>query len=368
MEKNPHPGPRIREKAMNDASAGAVFPMAEAKHICRDLFEPEPWIYWADLSASASLGWCGFALAVRQPAFSGLQAAGFIVGSLALYRAVIFVHELTHLKKGTFRMFRIVWNLLCGFPLMVPSMLYMGVHIDHHKQKLYGTDGDHEYFDFALEKPRRILFFLAAMPLAPLVFLARFLVLTPLSYLFQPLRKPLWEMASSLAVGSGYKRPIPAADERHIWWIQEFMTFGYAASGVALMAFRILPWKALLVWYLAAAFILFANGLRTLAAHVYRNPPDHVMSFSEQFLDSINIPGRFPLTPLWAPVGLRFHATHHLFPGMPYHRLGEAHRRLMRDLPPGNPYPLALRKSLWRAVSQLWRNARQASRPTSTAA
>ena len=88
-------------------------------------------------------------------------------------------------------------------------MLYMGVHIDHHKQSLYGTIADKEYFDFALNKPYRIILFLMSMVLAPGLFLIRFLILTPLSYLIPPLRRPLWEMASSLAVTPGYKRPLP---------------------------------------------------------------------------------------------------------------------------------------------------------------
>lgn len=331
--------------------------MAEAKRITQDLFNPNPWIYWVDFLFNVALGWAAFVVAVKSRDFSLVQCGSFLIAGFALYRAVIFVHELTHLKKGTFKTFHVVWNLLCGFPLMVPSMLYMGVHIDHHKQKLYGTKDDHEYFDFALEKPYRILAFLLTMLLAPAVFLVRFLVATPLSYIIQPLRKPLWEMASSLAVGAGFKRPLPDEREKHIWWVQEFTTFAYAATGITLMALGILSWKVLALWYLAAVFILFTNGLRTLVAHCYRNPPNHEMSFSEQFLDSIDIPGNPLTTPLWAPVGLRFHATHHLFPGMPYHSLGAAHRRLMDQLPPGNPYPLVVRKSLGTALAQLWREA-----------
>jgi len=339
-------------------SHSVEFPMAEAKGIIRELFTPNPWVYWTDFLVNDLLGWTAFVLAVRAPVFSPLQGAAFLVAGLALYRAVIFVHELTHLKKGTFRTFHTAWNLLCGFPLLVPSMLYMGVHIDHHKQKLYGTKNDHEYFDFALEKPYRIPLFLFTMLLAPALFLFRFLLLTPVSYIVQPLRKPLWEMASSLAVGSGFKRPIPTEAEKHLWWAQEFMTFAYAATGIGLMAAGVLPWRVLLLWYLTAVFILFTNGLRTLVAHCYRNPPDHEMDFSEQFLDSIDIPGNFLTTPLWAPVGLRFHATHHLFPGMPYHHLGKAHRKLMRELPPGNPYPLVVRRSLLSALAQLWGSAK----------
>ncbi len=42
--------------------------------------------------------------------------------------------------------------------------------------------------------------------------------------------------------------------------------------------------------------------------------------------NNISTPSMFPaicsLPALWAPVGLRYHATHHLFMSMPYHNLG----------------------------------------------
>jgi fatty acid desaturase len=47
-------------------------------------------------------------------------------------------------------------------------------------------------------------------------------------------------------------------------------------------------------------------------------------------------PGFLPA--LWAPVGLRYHALHHLIPSVPYHALGEAHRRLVAQLPAGTTY------------------------------
>jgi len=38
--------------------------------------------------------------------------------------------------------------------------------------------------------------------------------------------------------------------------------------------------------------------------------------------------GPSPTPPGWAPVGLRYHALHHYFPGIPYHNLGFAYQRL----------------------------------------
>ena len=69
------------------------------------------------------------------------------------------------------------------------------------------------------------------------------------------------------------------------------------------------------------------NQLRTLVAHLWENEGEP-MSVTAQYLDTVNVPPPGPLAALWAPVGLRYHALHHLLPSLPYHALGEAHRRL----------------------------------------
>ncbi len=62
------------------------------------------------------------------------------------------------------------------------------------------------------------------------------------------------------------------------------------------------------------------------------------MSVTAQYLDTVNVPPPALLPALWAPVGLRYHALHHLLPGVPYHALGEAHRRLSAVLDTSSPY------------------------------
>jgi fatty acid desaturase len=85
------------------------------------------------------------------------------------------------------------------------------------------------------------------------------------------------------------------------------------------------------------AAVAVVNQLRTLVAHSWTSDGEP-MSVTDQFLDSINVPppGWLPL--LWAPVGLRYHALHHLLPGIPYHGLAEAHRRLVQALPATSAY------------------------------
>ena len=82
------------------------------------------------------------------------------------------------------------------------------------------------------------------------------------------------------------------------------------------------------------------------------------MTFVEQMLDSVNYPYNPLIAGLWAPVGLRFHALHHIFPTMPYHALAEAHRRLMASLPADSPYRRTEARSLSGTIATLWKRAR----------
>jgi len=109
--------------------------------------------------------------------------------------------------------------------------------------------------------------------------------------------------------------------------------------------------------YLISAAGMFLNSLRTLAAHRYRSAGDPLTA-TQQFLDSLNYPQRSWLIPLWAPVGLRFHAMHHLFPGIPYHNLAAAHDRIMGMLPEGSPYHRTAAHGLAASLAELWRSAR----------
>jgi fatty acid desaturase len=76
----------------------------------------------------------------------------------------------------------------------------------------------------------------------------------------------------------------------------------------------------------------------------------------------VNYPNNPIIGELWAPIGLRFHALHHIFPTMPYHALPEAHRRLMRDLPADSPYRRCQAESLREVIATLWRRARESEK------
>ena len=333
------------------------FSMSKTREIVKDLFRPNPIIYWVDFLFCAILGWGAFLETLRSTVLSSRQIFFLVLSSLALYRAALFIHEIVHFKKGTFKVFRWTWNIVCGFPLMIPFFLYQSVHFDHHKQKFYGTEKDGEYFPFAIKGRRWIVIHILFSCLVPILFFTRFSVLTPLSLINKKLRSFLMTRMSSLVIDLDYQRPDSTWQNSDDWKIQEFLTclFTWIFSGLIIM--EIIPAIAFFMWYCVEVLIFMVNSIRTLGAHRYQNPKESVMSYPDQMLDSVNTPGNRWTTPLWAPVGLRFHATHHLFPDLPYHALGEAHRRLMRDNGENSLYGRTVSSGLVSTLHQLWKHA-----------
>src|SRR5205807_2763548 len=114
------------------ATAVAAKPIGDAiRTIPSAWFTPDPRIYWSDMLLSAAVGWTAFALSVAE---TRLWRRGglLILAAFALYRAVLFIHELTHLAAHELPAFRTAWNAVVGVPLLLPSFLYEGVHTDHH--------------------------------------------------------------------------------------------------------------------------------------------------------------------------------------------------------------------------------------------
>jgi hypothetical protein len=86
-------------------------------------------------------------------------------------------------------------------------------------------------------------------------------------------------------------------------------------------------WRPLAIGMAVVSLTAVLNQLRTLVAHLWVNEGEP-MTVTAQFLDSVTVPPPGPIAELWAPVGLRYHALHHMLPSVPYHSLPEAHRRL----------------------------------------
>lgn len=325
-----------------------------ASEIARDLHKPSKSIFWGDMLGAAALGYAALAAAILAPS-TGLALAAGIVAVLALYRALLFIHEISHLKHSNLPGFRLGWNALVGVPLMVPSFMYEGVHNLHHNRTRYGTVEDPEYLPLALMKPWSLPLFVLVSALAPIGLLLRYAVLSPLSLVVPPLRRIVRERFSGLVINPSFRRRPAEGAERTRWLAQEVATSVWAIALLGLTAAGVIPLDAFLAYLGVISVVTVLNQIRTLVAHLWENEGEQ-MSVTAQYLDSVNVPPPGLLPMLWAPVGLRYHALHHLLPSVPYHNLGAAHRRLTAMLEPGSPYHKASYKGLPGLVHQLARS------------
>jgi fatty acid desaturase len=322
-----------------------------AAELTRDLVKPRPGIYWADLIGSALVGYGALAVAIVAGSTALAIVAG-VIAVLALYRGMSMIHELTHVKHAALPGFRAGWNVLIGVPMMIPSFMYEGVHNLHHAKTRYGTSEDPEYLPLALMKPWTLPVFILVSALAPVGLLIRFGVLAPLSALSPRLREAVVSRYSALSINPQFRRRMPQGDEKARWDRVEAATAVWALALIVLTATGVLPLKAFLVFLAVGSGVALINQVRTLVAHLWENEGE-VMSVTAQYLDSVNVPPPTLLPALWAPIGLRYHALHHLLPGVPYHALGEAHRRLIGVLEPDSPYYKANYRGLPGLVGKL---------------
>ena len=315
--------------------ADDVAMLRTAAELTRDINVARPMIYWGDFLGSAALGYAGLAGAIMLPGIWAVAAA--FVAMLALYRAGSFIHELTHIRHRELPWFRLGWNMVVGVPLLVPSFMYEGVHNLHHARTRYGTVEDPEYLPLALMKPWTLPLFVVTAALAPVAMLIRFAVLTPLSLLSPWLRGVVDGQFSGLQINPKFRRRPPEGELKRQWIWQEAGASLWSITLITLVVSGVVQLRAFGIYLGIVSGTMLLNQVRTLVAHLWENEGD-AMTVTAQYLDSVNVPPPSTLPALWAPVGLRYHALHHLLPSLPYHSLGEAHRRLSGALGADSPY------------------------------
>ncbi|MEM7703190.1 MAG: fatty acid desaturase [Pseudomonadota bacterium] len=306
-------------------------------------------IFWSDMLISTVVGYGAIAAAILVNSVPIAIFAG-VVGALALYRSLMFIHELTHIHRDALPGFRTAWNVLVGIPMLMPSFMYEGVHTIHHKRTQYGTIEDPEYLPLALMKPWSLPLFVIVAFLAPVALIARFAILVPLGALIPAVRTFTWQRFSALSINPDFRRKPPTGDfTKRVRWQEA----GASVWAITLLASTYwIGWRPLAIALLILSLTAVLNQLRTLVAHLWENEGEP-MTVTAQFLDSVNVPPPGLLAELWAPVGLRYHALHHLMPAMPYHDLPEAHRRLAAELGEASTYQGANHPGMFNLVSRI---------------
>lgn len=282
--------------------------------------------YWLDFGFVITLFWaCVLCVSL------GFISDWFIVpilltASLALYRASLFSHEISHLSKDKLRGFRLFWDLSCGALLLFPSFMTRS-HVDHHSVATYGTAHDPEYLLFADAPKLQSTFFWGSW-LVSLMFLYRAMVLVPLAWFSIEKRRLLDQKFSCMAMHSSYQWGSNVRLLSRTDYALEALGSAFAWGVLVACLFGVLNVLSVAFLLACMTLALLVNSWRTLRAHAYRSK-GHVMSNAAQVVDSTTFSLVAWLAFLLTPVGQRYHAAHHLFPYLPYHALPEAHRRML---------------------------------------
>ena len=349
-----------RNRTTATESASGNFSLRQMKETIQDLFAPKPLLYWIDFLITVSVAYGFAALYIMAPPFSLIQVVTFLISGAALFRVGTFIHEIVHMSGRTMVGFRVAWNLVCGVPLLMHSLLYSN-HLDHHNPRKHGTPADGEYLPLASSPIRETVAYFAQVPILPLLSILRFLIGVPLSFLHPRLRRWLLERGSSYAINPYYRRVIPPTEPQRLWIVLDAVCFLWLAVISILVLKGLFTWTMVGLFYCLSTYSLALNWVRNLAAHRYANMGSE-MTFAEQVEGSVNIVGSSFVTLLLFPVGLRYHGLHHLFPSLPYHALGKAHRRLMNVLPEDSPYRKTCCPGFFIAVRDLLHGARRAEK------
>jgi fatty acid desaturase len=337
------------------AASDATRFVRDAQALVRDLLVPDVARYSIDFLASIAVAYAAFVVYLRADAFSAVHIAAFLACGVAMFRAVAFTHELTHRRGRGFKAFTVAWNVLCGIPFLVPSFLY-GDHGSHHANHAYGTWADPEYLVRRSGSRIGPVIFLLLPVVYPALPVVRFLILTPLAAVSGNVNRLVWTYGSSLYImNESYRRELDGTASSPARWVQEIACAAWVWTIALLVLSQRVPWSVVARTYLVFFFWIAINQVRTLAAHRYDNDPASPMTYVDQLLDTNTFPRGVVLPNLWAPLGLRYHALHHLIPSMPYHAMGRAHRRLMAHLPEGSPYHRTVRPGLWPVLVSMLR-------------
>lgn len=298
------------------------------------LTKPNPRIYWFDFILTAIFSWGLFCFAVKVSYINGLYNLLVFLSAIGFYRAVIFTHELVHLRKGAVPGFSFIWHMVCGIPLLAPHFLYRAIHMAHHSKKDYGTETDGEYIGFGVKPRWLIVMHFLFNFLVPLFSIFRFMIIAPFSLVNPRLRLLVMEKMSFMGLKFSFSRKIPTRKSEIInWYVAEFSCCLLCWLVFILLSTEMIPVIFLFQWYVVMIIVLTLNSLRALgASHWYTNE-GAALSFTDQIRDTITVKDKSLFTKILCPVETQYHVIHHMFPSVPYHSLRKVYEHLLVNFP-----------------------------------
>ena len=327
---------------------------ATLKDSDQNFHQVKSWIYWRDMLVGAVVAYGAATLYLEAPPFSIWQFVGFVVAVFWLYRVGSLVHEVCHLGRHECTSFKVAWNILVGIPTLTPSTFFTGHHRDHHSQRVYGTSQDPEYVVNVCKRGSimNLLFYFCFVAAFPLIVFTRF-ALAPLTFITPEIRDYSLKHFSAFTFNWKYERPINRIDRKTFATLELFCSLrAWCIPGAAVLGIAS-PSRMLMLYSLGASVVIL-NQLRQLADHHFEGDGSH-LTMSEHIIDSCNYTNRDPITWLFFPFSIQYHALHHMFPSLPYHNLSGAHEYLLRKLPADSPYHDLSQPGWWSVAKEMLR-------------
>ena len=340
--------------AADDKAGGGSSWIHEVRRAVRgadvDFFRPSPVRYWTDFLVSLVAAYVAAGVYLTSPLGSWPQLVAFPIAVFWLYRMGSLVHEVCHLGEHEMPLFKAAWNVLGGVMILMPSPFFTRHHRDHHSQRYYGTPQDPEYAANMVEAGSlsSVLGYALKIMAMPILVFLRFL-LVPFTFVTPGVREWTLRHASALTFNRHYERRLTPADRRAIL-AAEIPCCIRAALIPVLVVLGLNDWTRIPLLYALAVATVALNHMRFLSDHHCAgdgSPSD----MESHITDSCNFTTNDPLTLLFFPFSIRYHALHHLFPSMPYHNLKAAHEHLVARLPADSPY-LGLDQAGWWSVAK----------------
>lgn len=306
----------------------------------------KPWRFFYTLIHCALLGWGGFALSLYTdgPVFY----ISYIIGLIFIYKGTLMIHEVAHFQKKV-RGLRLTYNLLFGFFNKYPAYLY-DTHAFHHGKHTFSTYKDPEY---QYVKPDTIVTILGPIFVSlflPIFQILRFIILPPFMVLMPyKLKNKIYKHFSTLVFDVKYKRMAKNKSDINQMLRNDLATSFFNLIFIGAIFLGFLPMKTFILWYGMIVFASLLNMYRAKYNHIYNNKSRHAQSWENHLLDCFTI-DKGIITEIFSPVGLRYHALHHVMQEIPFYNLKKAHEHLLRNLPKEHIYRQTIVPNLLAAI------------------
>lgn len=280
--------------------------------IDRRFFEVRPALFYRDLIVPGAAFAIAYASLLQAQGWA--FAAAFLIAVVSLHRAAILMHDICHqYDNPRLKRFIWVWDLTIGAIAAIPSPRFLRPHRIHHATGTFRTKDDPQYLLVRTDRTLAVFVLILIPFIMPVLNLANAVVASVAG-------TALDEAVERWAAKRGMPTGSVVADRHRprVIWLSRYCVALYALYAYLLPETLGIAYAVLVAgWWLTTIRIPLEHRMEHLLERSDKR--DHI-------LDSFTIES--PLAAILQPLAMRFHAAHHLYPGVPYHNLPALHRDL----------------------------------------